>query len=274
MNLKNLTIASMIVATQQWLNPQELLPLLQAYEGLRGFVPKLQRLLKDLLRLRPTQDTLDALLKEVGLSALATDRRHDTLAKALFLALEAIALSLSVSADADDVALGQALTALQGKLFPDQLSGLQRSFLEEVGLALRAAEALTDADRATLDGLAFGPQGRTLRALFDDWQAAAADLGTLESQREALLAKRAYTEGDGVTRGQIQAARSLWIRTVRALLASVEIEDGLPPIDRAKLRARLERLAAQAQAAQAASDDADSAPDPDPSPDAASDATA
>lgn len=239
MNLRNLTIASMIIATQQWLDPKGLLPLLEAHESLRVFVPKLRKLLEDLLRLRPLQDTLDKLLKDVGIDARAIDRRHDTKAKALFLALESLVLGLGE----DDAVLSEACKQLQQTLFPQELKTLQLSFLEEVGEAMRAAEQLSEAQRELLRKLAWGPQGQTLWDLFNAWQAAAADLNTLEARREALQSQRAHMVSDGVSKAQIQSTRQLWGRTARTLLASIELEDELSALQRDQLTARLSRLA-------------------------------
>lgn len=215
MNLKSLPVASMIVVSERWLTGDSRkiidgLPLCSAMLG------KLEEVHAGLITLQPQRSALSEGFKRARDAANRADDTFDMRGRGLFLGLQALEC---LSEDPDASA---AFAAARAAIFPNGLSVLTLTYVQEVGEARLAKERLTPALRAPLEAAPIG--AFTAAQAFDRWLSAAEDL---EAKLRARDAAQDALQGaaDTVTLAIAQDAKRAWGRVVRALLNNLDLED-------------------------------------------------
>ena len=136
---------------------------------------------------------------------------------------------------ADDPELAVAYLALRDLIYPKGLDVVRWSYTDEAGEAELVDKRLSKNDKALLGKLPT-PAGTLLDALKERIKAGK-ELGYLEKDRAALEAKAP----DAPTAADAVRARNLWIRTVNAFVATLDLEEGLSDEDREKILGPLRR---------------------------------
>jgi hypothetical protein len=141
--------------------------------------------------------------------------------------------------------------ALRDSLTPHGLDVVRWSYTDQAGEAELTERRLTKDEKALLGKLPT-PSG----TLLDAHKArvkAGKELGDLEKERVRLesLAPVATTRADAVR------ARNLWIRTVNAFAATLELEEGLSDADRERILGPLQRAEQKADRKRASSAEPD-----------------
>jgi hypothetical protein len=198
MPLKNLSNAEMLLLTRVTLEEHR-----AAFDagGQTVVLRALEALLPDLeaIQARPGHDADGALAAE----GAALDGEHDRLLRGLHTWLEVLETLLDAERAAE-------VARLRGRLFPDGLPMLQRTYTEEAANARAAAGRLDDADRALLRAATL-PDGRTAHDVCEAWLRAGAALEQFERRRLAA-------SDDASDRAVRQfEVRNRWIRVIRAL---------------------------------------------------------
>ena len=219
-NLKNLSNQAMVGATKGWVSPTEARSAMAGIGEVAGYLDRMAEAHNGLLRYQVTGETSpeDEQLKEMSDRALALDARHDRLARGIDTVLEGNTLLLN----ADDQTAA-ALANLRDRLFPNGMSIVNRTYLEEAGEVELARERLDTEDRALL--VQVPTMNENLQEMVDEWIRTGTELGNLERQR--IRAAEAATSAEGVSRSDVLAARNQWIRVVRAILAGLDLAEGL-----------------------------------------------
>jgi hypothetical protein len=217
-NLKNLSNSAMIGATEGWVDPNKERPVLEKIPEVAGYLGRLDGARGGLIDCQVSQDKTetDKKLKEMSEKAAGLDSRHDTLARGIHAVLEGNALLAS-----DDQA--DKITNLRTRLFPEGMSAVNRTYLEEAGEIEMAKGRLGDDSRELLAAIPF--MGGNLQAAVDDWFATGVALGNLERDRTQMA--EAAQSAEGVTRSDVVDARNQWIRVVRAIIAGLELAEGV-----------------------------------------------
>lgn len=164
----------------------------------------------------PTAEMVTVLQKEA-----VADARHDHLARAATLTLEA-EREHCLGATPPDEGRAAMCERVNSQLFPDGLSCIVVSFLAEAGNTARVAKLLEEQPQIGkfLQTVTVSTKNKkTLLDTVHQWIAAGTELGELEHEREDLAAKAA-----GVTsKGTIQEARLQWIRVMNGVLANLDL---------------------------------------------------
>lgn len=167
--------------------------------------------------------------------AAELDALHDRKARGIHGLLAACALL------ADDLERADIFTSALTELFPDGLSIVHRTYLEQAGQAELLEQRLGASTRELLEGFTVGRS--TLRAETDAWIAAARQLGEVKAEKARLDAEAP------VPTTTITAARNAWIGTVNAVLHMIELETEASPEVRAAILRPLEQALDKATAA-------------------------
>lgn len=244
MNLKALSVASMVVVSERWLTGEGR----KVIDGLalcRAMLGKLEEAHAGLLNLQPQRSALTDALKSARDAASRADDTFDTRGRGLFWGLQSLA---ALSEDPDEAA---GFDAAREAIFPKGLSIFVRTYVEEVGEARLAKERLTPALREALEA---APIGRVTAAeAFDRWLSAADDLEAALRARDAAEAAL-LNAADAVSLAAAQQAKLTWIRTTRALLNNLDLEDTDADTRAALLKTLREEVAREAKAAKDAKD--------------------
>jgi hypothetical protein len=236
MNIKGLSVASMVMVTSRWLSGEPR----KVIDGLplcRALLVKLEEVHEALLTAYPQRSALEVVVKEARAMTSGVDQTFDGLGRGLFRALQALEALAALASSAQAARYAAARLAL----FPKGLSVLMMTYLQEVGEARLAKERLTSAQRALLDAASIGDQ--TLGSVFDGWIAAADSLNAALIDRDAAEAALANAD-DAVTLGDIYQARLAWVRVVNAFLTNLDLEP-ISPEARADLLKTLEEEASR-----------------------------
>jgi hypothetical protein len=219
-NLKNLSNQAMVGASAGWVAPGEARTVLSGIPEVAGYLGRMDEAHAGLLRCQVTGETssADARLKAMSDQAIALDTRHDLLVRGIDAVVEGNLLLLS----AGGRPVGT-LEALRQRLFPDGMKMVNRTYLEEAGEVEMARQRLGADDRALLSEIPI-VEGHLEEAV-ERWMSTGAELGELE--RERVRAAEAEAADKGVSRADVVAARNRWIRVVRAILAGLELAEGL-----------------------------------------------
>jgi hypothetical protein len=191
---------------------------LEAIPEVAGYISRLTQARDGLINCQVSQEKseTDKKLKQMSDKAGELDSKHDCLARAIFTVLDGNALLASGDA-------AEKITAIQNRLFPEGMSAVNRNYLEEAG-DIGMAKARLGVDGREL--LALVPYiGGNLGAAVDDWFATGVALGNLERERTQIA--EAAQSAEGVTRSDVVDARNQWIRVVRAILAGLELAEGV-----------------------------------------------
>jgi len=235
----------MVTITTAWLDQKEERPLLASLPQAGALLPSLDKAHEGLLATQAsadqTNDKLVALQKKAG----KADVRHDRKIRGSYNVLTGFA----DLADTEEEAA--AYLALRDALTPRGLDTVRMSYVDEAGEAELTDHRLTKDDK-TLLGKLPTPNGTLLDA-FKARLKAGKELGDLEKERGILEARApiATTPADAVR------ARHLWIRTVNAFVATLDLEEGLSDADRETILGPLQRAEAKADRKRASSAEPD-----------------
>lgn len=229
MSYRYLSTPTMVTVTGPWIDPQADRALLTALPQAGALLPSLEKAHKGLLR---TQVSEDQALTALGLlqeNEAKLDVTHDRKARGGFNVLTGFADL------ADDPALAAAYLALRDHIYPKGLDMVRWSYTDEAGEAALVEGRLSKADHLLLGKLPT-PAGTLLDAVNERIKAGK-ELGELEKERAGLEKKAP----DALTPADVVRARNLWIRSVTAFVATLDLEDALTEADREKILGPLHR---------------------------------
>jgi hypothetical protein len=138
------------------------------------------------------------------------DKRHDRKIRALFYLLNGLA---EASDDPNEVA---AFLEVRDELLPNGLSVTKESYLDEAGNVEIASKRISASSQGLLKKITL--RRTTMWTLVEQWFAAGRELGALEHQKDRLEAK------PGGMAGEALRARNSWIRVVRHIESTLELE--------------------------------------------------
>jgi hypothetical protein len=240
----------MVTITGSWVDPATDRSFLKTLLQAGALLPSLDKAHLGLLQSQVAADQVAAALSDVQVAEAKVDVRHDRKSRGSFNVLTGFA-DLT-----DDPEKAAAYLALRDQIFPKGLEVVRWSYTDEAG-EVELVDTRLSKDDKTLLGKLPTPDG----TLLDAHQArlmAGRELGELERKRAELETKApgAPTAADAVR------ARNLWIRTVNAFVATLELEDALSDEDRERILGPMRR--AEQKAEQKADRRAPSAPEPKP----------
>ncbi len=238
-NLKSLSNQAMVGASAGWVAPGTARAALGSIPEVAGCLGRMDAAHAGLLQCQVSEGTspLDERLKAMYERAVALDATHDLLARGIDAALQGNVLLLSSASQPTN-----ALEALRKRLFPEGMKMVNRTYLEEAGEVEMARERLTTDDRTLLSRIP--TLNGHLEEMVDRWLAAGSELGALE--RERIRAAETEAEDQEVTRADVVAARNQWIRVVRAILAGLDLAEGLDEATRSLILQPLQDAAEKA----------------------------
>jgi hypothetical protein len=180
----------------------------------------------DLLAARPATTAMSPELRQVTDAEAVVDDRHDHLARAIHVAINADA-ELGLAGDPPDKTRSVLAEEIDAKLFPTGLNITNASFLAESGNTARVAQLLK-AEPAIAAFLKSIPmRGKTtLLAMTEHWIETGAELGKLERKREELEAQEATKPVD---KAKLNSIRGKTIRLLSLVQANLE-ESSAPPV--------------------------------------------
>ena len=217
-NLHLLLSNTMLNISERWLTDEGFCEALESAGPLGvGIHQALVKAHDPLAELHRARNQASSALRTLIDLASQLDARHDSKARGLNSILRGLADS------ADSPAEAARFRELEALLFPEGLSVTRLPYIQEGGAAVALERMLSAELRAELAEVPVG--SRTLEQLLADWLEAGHQLGEVMQQRAELKAVLA-NEGDG---GQlsIRAARTGWLKAVRALLWAIDLQPEL-----------------------------------------------
>lgn len=254
MNLKSLSVASMIMVTGRWLSGEARATI----DGLalcRSLLGKLDEVHQGLIVVQPQQSNLNSAVKDARAAVNLCDGTFDSRGRGLFRALQAFE---SLSEDPNTAAI---YTAAREAIFPKGLSVLMLPYLQEVGEARLAKQRLRQEQREVLDRTPLGPF--TVGETFDRWLAAADDLETKLKARDTAEAAL-LSAPDLISSAAAHEAKLDWVRTVRAFLTNLELESTDANTRSTLLKTLQEEVARAAPPSEAPAKNPPAVPNPSP----------
>lgn len=216
MNLNALTTQAMLVQSDRWLHNPEVHAALMKYALGIALKPQLVVSYEQLSLVQASRGKVYGDISALSARIVEVDQDFDDGARCLFFGLEALI------AGARDQTSSTQFTTLRDLLFPDGLSIIQRSFVDEGGAMLEIERRVTPEILRALDAIRLGD--RTLGAVYRDWVAAGAMLREL-TQKRAQVRASAARGGTALPAIDGRNARQQWIKTVHALLGAFELEN-------------------------------------------------
>jgi hypothetical protein len=218
--LKHLTLAEMAAIGLAWVNKGTRRDTFLSIPEIAPLHPQLTSAHKAILAVQPADRSMSPELRALLKKGEIIDMRHDSLARASGLGLE-LERELCLSATPPDTARAAACDHAHERLFPEGMSVVNVSWLAEAGNAARV-HTLLDEDaelRPLLESIVAGSSKKPLLDVVERWIAAGKELDEIELERGELLSKQAQP----ADKATIQAARSRWIRVVKAILRNLEL---------------------------------------------------
>jgi hypothetical protein len=238
MNLRDLSTQTMVVIVSGWLDPERERKDIEALPKAAFLLPTLEEAKADLMTTQTTSaSTLPAEIAAVQKEEADIDDQHDRKSRGVYGALTAFAELV------DDPNKAAQYIALRDKLFPEGLSVVRWSYMDEAGEADLVEGRLTARDRALLKQLHY-PGGKLLDA-HEARMTSARKLGDLERKKQALVKAHESNEGK-VVAADVLKARNGWIRAVRAFMNMLDLEKNLSAKVRTKILGPLEEAARKA----------------------------
>jgi len=216
LNLGLLSTEAMLAHSTEWLECPEIRAVLDVDPLSRSMLVKVEDVHLRLSRQQIHRSLSVRLVARLRDELEQLDGTHDRKARAVYFALSALLHGLD---DAERVA---AFSELRDSLFPDGLTVVNRSYLDEAGEALELEERTTEEMLALMRSLPFG--AGTLADVFGEWIAAGKALGRKVQERARVQASLAV-DGSAAVDIDVRAARSLWARTVGTFLRVLELLD-------------------------------------------------
>jgi hypothetical protein len=214
MNVNVLPIAVMLSHSEQWMRNQELRAKITAHLVGMALLLEVERVHVRLAEQVERRRQLSLEIERLTELITQLDLEHDGIARAIFLAFEAL---IAAAADAVTAAYYRRLQRL---LFPEGLSIVSRSYSYEAGAIAAMERRVTDADLAELAAIPVGKQ--TIADWYRAWVERGKALGRHVHEREALYAHTARG-GSGSENVDIRSARLEWVGTVQTFLGALHL---------------------------------------------------
>jgi hypothetical protein len=213
--LKDLSIQRMVALTEPWLDPKRDRPKLEALPSTKALLPKIEAAYKGLLSTQKQDASIAQEIAAIQIEQASTDVVHDRKLRGSYLLLTAL---VELSEDEEQEA---ALLTARDELAPDGLSATQRTYAEEAGEIPLAKARLSPKSEALLKKIpVLG--GKKLSNEVEAWFDAGKELGALEDKRRAL--ETGGKTGGGASRAEALRARNYWIKVVRHLETSLDLD--------------------------------------------------
>lgn len=229
MSFKNLSTPTMVTITGSLVDPKTDRPLLESLPQAGALLPSLDKAHNGLLHTQVSDDQAATALTLLQAAEAKVDVKHDRKTRGTYSVLTGFA-DLT-----DDPELAAQYLALRDAIYPKGLEVIKWSYTDEAGEAELVDKRLSKTDKALLGKLPT-PSGTLLDALKERIKAGK-ELGDLEKERAALETKAP----DAPTGADAVRARNLWIRTLNAFVATLDLEEGLSDEDREKILGPLRR---------------------------------
>lgn len=231
MVLRHLSTQQMVTLSQYWLDPSRERPVIEKYPMGKATLPHVERAHNHLIAFHRRGRDSQREIAKIQTAQAKLDAIHDAKIRGVHGYLTAAA----ELADTEEEA--QRYLDLRKALLPDGLRAVTRSYADQGGeiilLKERLRPEIIDALRAIPT-----PNG-SLYSHVEAWIKAGRELSDLHSERLDIL----KTIGESEVRGaDVIRARHEWVRVVRALRNSLEL-DNVTPEDREKVFRYLESVA-------------------------------
>lgn len=214
MNLKILHKRVMLGLSERWLNDPVIRAELLAHILGAALHAALQEVHDDLAEQQSVRARIEAAIAALSKLIAQLDSDHDRMARALHYFLEALAEAEK------DPAAAEVYRNLKALLFPDGLSIVQSSYLEEAGAIEELQRRVTPEVLAQLERIRVGRH--TLADLYRAWVDAGRQLGQQVHERARLKASIA-SEGTTAAKAHVVPVRQKWIRTVHMLIDAIDM---------------------------------------------------
>ena len=234
MSYKSLTSPTMVTVSGPWTDPNKERPFIATLPQAGALLPSLDAAHEGLLDTQASGVETNAALAKLQRAEAVLDLRHDRKTRGVFNVLTGFA---DLAEDPEQAAI---FLALRDEINPKGLDVTRWSYTDEAGEVELVARRLSQDQRVLLGSLPT-PIGTLLDALEARIQAGR-ELGKLETER-AGLEKRGP---DATTAADAMRARNVWIRTVTAFVAILDLEMKLSETDREKLLGPLRRAESRA----------------------------
>lgn len=235
MSYKSLTSPTMVTVSGPWTDPSKERSLIDALPQARALLPSLDVAHEGLLDTQASGAQANAALAKLQKAEALLDVRHDRKTRGAFHVLTGFADL------ADDPEQAAAYLALRDAINPKGLDVTRWSYTDEAGEAELVDRRLSPDQKALLGKLPT-PSG-TLLSAHEERIQAGRELGKLETERAGLEKKAP----DTTTAADAQRARNVWIRTVTAFVAILDLEMKLTDADREKILGPLRRAESRAE---------------------------
>jgi len=217
MALRDIDTEEMLGLSANWVKGGPHHEMLKTHPRTASFLADIQASHEALLATQPSgkagsDDLVRLLEKEV-----LVDDRHDRSARAVSFFLQG-----HIEVAPDDAARSLYRQTLK-ILLPDGLGVVNRNYSAEAGAAALTEQRLNArADIVALLKASPGKPGKSLHELVIEWLDAGKLLGDLEAQRHTL--EQQLGDQPIISRSDRVQARNRWIRTVRTMQGSIELD--------------------------------------------------
>jgi hypothetical protein len=235
MSYKSLSSPTMVTVSGPWTDPNKDRPLVQSLLQAGALLPSLDLAHQGLLDTQASGVQTNAALAKVQKAEAVLDLTHDRKLRGAFNVLTGFA---ELADDPEQAAL---YITLRDEIAPKGLEVTRWSYTDEAGEAEMADRRLSKDHKALLGKLPT-PSGTLLDA-HKERVKAGRELGKLEAERAGLEKKGP----DATTASDAVRARNVWIRTVNAFVAILDLETKLSEADREKILGPLLRAESRAE---------------------------
>lgn len=209
-SLKEISAARMLSISEAWLDPARDRAKFQELVSGKALLDLIQSAHDGILATHRRDDPVSREVAAISEKQSRLDKRHDRKIRAIFYLLNGLAEA------SDDPNEAAAFLAARDELLPKGLSATKESYLDEAGNVELASKRVSASTQGLLKKITL--RRSTLWALVEEWFAAGRELGVLEHQKDRLEAK------PGGTAGEALRARNTWIRIVRHIESTLELE--------------------------------------------------
>ncbi len=210
-NLKEISAARMVSITEAWLDPARDRSKFSVIASGKGLLDIIQTAHDGILATHKQDDPASRAVSSISDKQARLDKRHDRKIRAVYYILTGLA---EASDDPNEVA---ALMTARDELLPKGISVTKDSYQDEAGNVELAANRISAASKGLLKKIAV-TRGGTVWSVVEEWFAAGRELGTLEHHKDRLEST------PGGSAGAALQARNAWIRVVRHVESTLELE--------------------------------------------------
>lgn len=210
-SLKEISAAKMVSISEAWLDPARDRPKFEALASGKGLLDLIRSAHEGILATQKTDDPVSREMTSISERQSRLDKLHDRKIRAVYHLLNGLS---EASDDPNEIV---AYISARDELLPRGLSATKDSYLEEAGHVEIAGKRVSAASKGLLKKIAL-PRGKTLWDVVEQWFAAGRELGALEHQKDRLEAT------PGASASEALRARNTWIRVVRHIESTLELE--------------------------------------------------